>query len=133
MGGAAFFGIAIISGSRLVGILAIISVLSHFWFLSCVEKYAIPSFRRIVADCGPDFCSPHMKRLYGNALRKETGVSKTLRNAAKSNSHRAPPQVKRAVQELQGTIGRVVDDTQMAVEAFLKRCELCTEDHLIAD
>ena len=38
MGGAAFFGLALISGSKLVGILAIISVLSHFWFLSRVEK-----------------------------------------------------------------------------------------------
>ena len=38
MGGAAFFGLAAISGSRLVVILAVVSVLSHFWFLSCVEK-----------------------------------------------------------------------------------------------
>jgi hypothetical protein len=39
MGGAAFFGLALISGSKLVATLAVISVLSHFWFLSMVEKY----------------------------------------------------------------------------------------------
>ena len=41
MGGAAFFGLALISGSKLVGAMAVVSVLSHFWFLSCVEKYAL--------------------------------------------------------------------------------------------
>ena len=64
-----------------------------------------------------------MKRLYGNALRKEGGASKTFRIAASKNSHRAPPQIKRAVQEIQGKVERVYDETQIAVEEFLKRCE----------
>lgn len=39
MSGAAFFGLALISGSKLVFALAVISHLSHWWFLSKVEKY----------------------------------------------------------------------------------------------
>ena len=39
MSGAAFFGLALISGSKLVFSLAVISHLSHWWFLSKVEKY----------------------------------------------------------------------------------------------
>jgi phosphatidylethanolamine N-methyltransferase len=38
MSGAAFFGLAIVSGSKLVISLAIIRHLSHWWFLSEVEK-----------------------------------------------------------------------------------------------
>lgn len=38
MGGAAFFGLWLISYSKLVLALAIISHLSHWWFLSCVER-----------------------------------------------------------------------------------------------
>lgn len=121
MGGAAFFGIALISGSKLVGALAAFSVLSHFWFLSCVERYAIIRCRRKArADLAT---SPHMKRLYGNALRKEAGVTKTFRGVASKQTQRAPPQVQKVVQEFQGTIERVFDDTSMAVEDFLRKCE----------
>lgn len=42
MSGAAFFGLSLISGSKLVFALAVISQLSHWWFLSKVEKYDIP-------------------------------------------------------------------------------------------
>ncbi len=37
MGGAAFFGMWLISNSKLVLVLAMISHLSHWWFLSTVE------------------------------------------------------------------------------------------------
>lgn len=40
MGGAAFFGLALISGSKLVFTLAVISSACHWWFLSCVERCA---------------------------------------------------------------------------------------------
>lgn len=39
MGGAAFLGLSLISGSKLVAFLAVVSHLSHWWFLSFVEKY----------------------------------------------------------------------------------------------
>ena len=64
-----------------------------------------------------------MKRLYGNTLRKDAGVTKTWKGVASKQSHRAPPQVKKAVQEFQGTLERVYDDTSIAVEEFLKRCK----------
>jgi phosphatidylethanolamine N-methyltransferase len=38
MGGAAFFGLWLISNSKLVLALAVISHLSHWWFLSSVER-----------------------------------------------------------------------------------------------
>lgn len=37
--GAAFFGLALISGSKLVFALAVVRLLSQWWFLSKVEKY----------------------------------------------------------------------------------------------
>lgn len=40
MGGAAFFGLWLMSNSKLVFALAVISHLSHWWFLSCVERSA---------------------------------------------------------------------------------------------
>ena len=41
MGGAAFFGLSLISGSKLVTALAVFSVVSHLWFLRNVEKYEL--------------------------------------------------------------------------------------------
>jgi len=38
MSGASFLGLALISGSKLVGVLAIIRFLSFWWFLQTVEK-----------------------------------------------------------------------------------------------
>ena len=39
MSGAAFFGLSLISGSKLVFTLAVIRYLSQLWFLSEVEQY----------------------------------------------------------------------------------------------
>ena len=41
MSGAAFFGLTLISGSKLVFALAVIRHLSQWWFLSKVEKYVL--------------------------------------------------------------------------------------------
>jgi phosphatidylethanolamine N-methyltransferase len=38
LGAASWFGLAIVSGSKLVVSLAVIRHLSHWWFLSVVEK-----------------------------------------------------------------------------------------------
>lgn len=40
MGGAAWFGLALISSSRLVLSLAVVRHLANWWFLSRVEKYS---------------------------------------------------------------------------------------------
>ena len=39
MGGAAYFGLALISGSKLVLSLAVIRHLANWWFLSSVEQW----------------------------------------------------------------------------------------------
>ena len=38
MSGAAFFGLALVSGSKFVFFLAVIRYISHWWFLRAVEK-----------------------------------------------------------------------------------------------
>ncbi len=50
MSGAAFFGLALISGSKLVFTLAVIRHLSQLWFLSTVEKFVslLETYRRIL-------------------------------------------------------------------------------------
>lgn len=67
MGGAAFFGLVLISGSKLVLSLAVISQLAHWIFLSSVEN-------------------PHMTKLYGQAaVSRQGGVSKQLKSVANRN------------------------------------------------
>ena len=43
MSGAALFGLALVSGSKVVFALAVFSHLSHWWFLSYVEGYVCSS------------------------------------------------------------------------------------------
>ncbi|GAA5987888.1 hypothetical protein JCM11641_003523, partial [Rhodosporidiobolus odoratus] len=114
MGGAAFFGLFLLSASKLVLLQAVVAVVAHWWFLSNVEN-------------------PHMRRLYGHAVRKDAGVTKTLRNAVRrmSTSHRAPTaaqkhahlldRLSQHVREVQGTVEKVFDETIEAVEDFLTR------------
>ncbi|GAA6046822.1 hypothetical protein JCM3770_005660 [Rhodotorula araucariae] len=115
MGGAAFFGLVLLAGSKLVLAQAVIAVVAHWWFLSFVEN-------------------PHMQRLYGNTLRKDAGVTKTLRNAVRRvSTHRkaaddAPrtrqdliDRISKNVREVQGTVEKVLEETADAVEEFLSK------------
>lgn len=63
-----------------------------------------------------------MRKLYGDALRKDAGVTKTLRNVAARNSH-VLGGVTRGVREVQGTFEKVFEETAEAVEEFLSRCK----------
>lgn len=45
MGGAAFFGIVLLAGSKLVLAQAVIAIVAHWWFLSFVEKCVHPRAR----------------------------------------------------------------------------------------
>lgn len=79
--------------------------------------------------------SPHMQRLYGNTLRKDAGVTKTLRNAVRRASHtdgRAGSgkvrkdlieRISKNVREVQGTVEKVFEETADAVEEFINKCE----------
>ncbi|GAA6002774.1 phosphatidylethanolamine N-methyltransferase [Rhodotorula paludigena] len=115
MGGAAFFGLVLIAGSKLVLAQALIAVVAHWWFLGFVEN-------------------PHMQRLYGNTLRKDAGVTKTLRNAVRrvsTHQHDASAAAKsrqdlidrisKNVREVQGTVEKVLEETADAVEEFLSK------------
>ncbi|KAG9084240.1 phosphatidylethanolamine N-methyltransferase [Ceratobasidium sp. 370] len=97
MSGAALFGLALISGSQTVFVMAIISTAAHWWFLKFVE-------------------SPHMKRLYGDSLRKDAGLTKTLKSVAGRNA-----KVARVAREVTGTFEKVYEDTAVAVEDFLAK------------
>ncbi|KAG8733144.1 phosphatidylethanolamine N-methyltransferase [Ceratobasidium sp. 414] len=93
MSGAALFGLALISGSKTVFVMAIISTAAHWWFLN-----------------------PHMKRHYGDSLRKDAGLTKTLKSVARRNS-----KVARVAREVTGTFEKVYEDTAVAVEDFLAK------------
>ncbi|WVQ94949.1 hypothetical protein IAU59_002039 [Kwoniella sp. CBS 9459] len=104
MGGAAFFGMWLISNSKLVFALALMSHLGHLWFLSFVEQ-------------------PHMKKLYGDRLRKDGGLTKTLKNVAdktlSTKGGKRGSELRRVVQEVKGSIEKVEERVTEAVEEFL--------------
>jgi phosphatidylethanolamine N-methyltransferase len=64
-----------------------------------------------------------MRKLYGNAIRKEAGITKTLRKVATNNAHRAPPELQRVYKEVQGTIEKFYEETADAFEEFLGKCK----------
>ncbi|CDZ96394.1 phosphatidylethanolamine n-methyltransferase [Phaffia rhodozyma] len=103
MGGAAFVGIGLISGSWIVGGLAVLSGVCHWWFLSNVE-------------------SPHMEKVYGDAVRKEAGVTKTLKTVVESQAKRfdGKGDIHRVVREVKGTFGKVDQKIQETVDEFLE-------------
>ncbi|KAI9463938.1 phosphatidylethanolamine N-methyltransferase [Russula earlei] len=107
--GAAFFGMALISGSKLVYILAGVRHISYLWFLRYVEH-------------------PHMRKLYGDNLRKDAGFTKVVKEVARHNARllesragRHAPKIKRVVREVRGTFEKVYDDTAEVLEEFLKK------------
>lgn len=109
LGGAAFLGLALMSNSALVFVLAAFSHLSHWWFLSFVE-------------------APHMKRLYGDRLRKDGGLTKTVKTMARqtlksqaSASHVS--NVKRYVDEVRDSIEKVEAKVAETVEDLIENGE----------
>ncbi|GAC97586.1 potential phosphatidylethanolamine N-methyltransferase [Pseudozyma hubeiensis SY62] len=106
MGGAAFFGLALVSGSKLTLLMAIISYISHWGFLSFVE-------------------GPHMRKLYGEAaLRKDSGLTKQLKSqwvAAKDSDLFRLAQEHPTVKNVQGTLEKVQRDATDAFEEFFRQ------------
>ncbi|KAF8588065.1 phosphatidylethanolamine N-methyltransferase [Ramaria rubella] len=107
MSGAAFFGLALISGNKLVFALAVVSHLSHWWFLSKVEN-------------------PHMQKLYGSSLRQEAGLTKVIKKVAKKNAlllesraGRHAPELRRVAKEVKGTFDKVYEETTVVVKDLL--------------
>jgi len=72
-----------------------------------------------------------MKKLYGDSLRKDAGLTKTIKVVALKNAKRLEsqagkhaPEIRRVAQEFRGTFEKVYEDTADAVEDFLAKCEL---------
>jgi phosphatidylethanolamine N-methyltransferase len=132
MGGAAFLGLSLISGSKLVAFLAIVSHLSHWWFLSFVEKCVQSYNERRLVHAHLRFPSrrPHMQKLYGERLRKDGGLTKTLKTVAgkharklESKAGRHAPELKRVVSEVKETMVRVEERVSGAMGEFLQSGE----------
>ncbi|PCH43169.1 phosphatidylethanolamine N-methyltransferase [Wolfiporia cocos MD-104 SS10] len=109
MSGAAFFGLALISGHKLVFALAVIRHLSQWWFLSRVEN-------------------PHMRKLYGDSLRNDAGFVKVIKKVANKNARllesragRHAPEIRRVAREVKGTFEKVYEETADVVEEFLAK------------
>ena len=63
-----------------------------------------------------------MKRLYGERLRKDGGLTKTLKSVAGKTLPKAgrhAPEIERVVREVQGSLEKVEEKLTGAVEDFL--------------
>jgi len=68
-----------------------------------------------------------MKRLYGERLRKDGGLTKTLKSVAGKTLPKAgrhAPEIERVVREVQGSLEKVEEKMTGAVEDFLDQGEL---------
>jgi phosphatidylethanolamine N-methyltransferase len=81
MGHAAFWGMTLICNSWSIFILALFSQISNFLFLNFVE-------------------SPHMRKIYGDKVRKDAGVVKTVKAATI-----LPKKVKDEVSKIRDKLG----------------------------
>ncbi|KAI9307991.1 phospholipid methyltransferase-domain-containing protein [Cunninghamella echinulata] len=81
MGHAAFWGFTLMANSWTIFILALFSQISNFLFLHYVE-------------------APHMRKLYGDQIRKEAGLTKTLKSAAIAIPKNIPDKLQQEVAKL---------------------------------
>lgn len=93
IGLAGIWGAVLITWSRAVFIVALLSHVMTFGFIQLVEK-------------------PHMQKLYGRNLRAEAGLTKSIRRSL-------PPQFKK----LQGNVDKVFGETAQFVEEFLNAAQ----------
>lgn len=83
------WGAALITWSRSIFILALLTQLLTLYFIAYVER-------------------PHMQKIYGRSLRREAGITKFIKRTLPS-----------PVKDWQQSLDRVVDDTTQFVEDFL--------------
>ncbi len=132
LSGATYFGLALITGSKAVLALAIISNMSYWWFLRTVEKYMSHNVIRYKQLTRFLSSSPHMRRLYGKALRKDAGFTKIIKKVAVKNARllesragRHAPEIRRVAKEVKGSFDKVFEETAEVVEEFLNKCNYC--------
>lgn len=90
IGTAGLWGLALITWSRAIFLLALVGHIATLGFISYVEK-------------------PHMQKVYGENLRKEAGLTKFIK--------RSLPQ---PVKGLQMSVDKVLDDTKHFVDDFVE-------------
>ncbi|VVT46258.1 uncharacterized protein SAPINGB_P001124 [Magnusiomyces paraingens] len=103
---AGVWGLALISGSFIVTVLAFFWTLGVIFLIKFVEH-------------------PHMQKLYGGQIRDQSGVVKTIKRAAEA-AKIIPPPVESTVRKVQGSIDKVLHETASAVENFLEQKKLTT-------
>ncbi|KAI9244726.1 phospholipid methyltransferase-domain-containing protein [Sporodiniella umbellata] len=108
IGQAAFWGMTLIANNGTIFLLTIFSHVCNMLFLHYVE-------------------SPHMQKLYGNQIRKEAGLTKTLRSAAialpKSIPDRLQQEIAKIVRENQDStksIERLIKEAMEKVEKVVE-------------
>lgn len=90
LGLAGVWGFAIITWSKAIFFLALLSHILSLVFIQLVER-------------------PHMQKLYGQSLRQQSGLSKTLRQSLPS-----------PIRQWQGSVDRVLEETVDVVEDFIE-------------
>ena len=70
-----------------------------------------------------------MRKRYGDALRKDAGVTKIIKKVAKKNARilesRAGKHgdgIRRVAKEVKGSFNKVIEETENIVEDFLNKC-----------
>nr|CAG8454112.1 3673_t:CDS:10 [Entrophospora candida] len=112
MGHAAFWGITLIANSWLIFGMALFSQISSFLFLRYVE-------------------GPHMKKLYGDKVRKEAGITKTIKRLkiipatvrkemSKIRETTEIQVIQKVIKELAETVERAVEETADALGEFVE-------------
>jgi hypothetical protein len=74
--------------------------------------------------------SPHMRKLYGDSLRKDAGFVKVIKSVAEKNIRlleTRAPKIRRVAREVIGTFDKVYEETAEIVEDFLAKCELTVQ------
>lgn len=72
-----------------------------------------------------------MQKLYGDALRKDAGLTKMIKKVATKNAQllesragKHVPQLGRVAKEVKGSFDKVFRETEDVVEEFLNKCKL---------
>ncbi|ORX60539.1 hypothetical protein DM01DRAFT_1404787 [Hesseltinella vesiculosa] len=108
MGHAAFWGFTLIANSKAIFVLALFSQISNLLFIHYVE-------------------TPHMRKLYGDQIRKEAGLTKTLKSAAIAIPKNIPDKLQQEVaklihekQEIQTAVNKTKNVERMVKETVEK-------------
>lgn len=66
-----------------------------------------------------------MRKVYGTSLRKEAGLTKTIKRMAIKNAKmlKATPEMQRVAKEFSGTVGKVYEEATDVLEDFINKCE----------